>query len=109
MINELDQLWVPNFIALGIYFNFGTNFSWNEGTDTCFSVECVLLDGNFDFRGGYLVVTACYLVVTADYCFLPGGYWSLLVIAARYHSSQFVPTLSMNAKLMLTSNVLIIY
>ena len=69
----------------------------------------MLLDGNFDFRGGYLVVTACYLVVTADYCFLPGGYWSLLVIAAHYHSSMLVPTLSMNAKLMLTSNVLIIY
>ena len=29
-INELDLLWVPIFIALGIYFIFGTTFSWNE-------------------------------------------------------------------------------
>ena len=27
MINELDLLSVPNFIALGIYFIFGTKFS----------------------------------------------------------------------------------
>ena len=54
-------------MTLGIYFIFGTKFSWNEGIDTCFNVECVLLDRNFDFLG-------CYLVV------LPSGYcWLLLV------------------------------
>ena len=42
---------------------------------------------NFDFFGGYLVVTAHYLVVTAGYCLLPAGYcWWLLL----------VPTFSMN-------------
>ena len=51
----------------------------NEGTDTCFDVECMLLGRNFDFFGGYLVVTARYLVVTA-----------------RYRSLLFAPTFSMN-------------
>ena len=58
-------------MALGIYFIFGTTFSSNQGIDTCFNVECVLLDRNFDFLGGYLVVTARYLVVTGGYCSLP--------------------------------------
>ena len=39
MINELDLLWLANFIALGIYFIFGTKFSGNEGIDTWFDVE----------------------------------------------------------------------
>ena len=55
---------MPNFIAIGIYFLFGTKFSWNEETDTCFNVECMLLGRNYDFLGGYLVATACYLSVT---------------------------------------------
>ena len=63
-----------NFIALGIYFIFRTKFSWNEGIDTCFNVECVLLVRNFDYFGGYLVVTVRYLVVTARY-------WWLLLVA----------------------------
>ena len=58
MINELDLPWVPNFTALGIYFLFETNFSWNEGIDTCFNVKYVLLGRNFHLLGGYLVVTA---------------------------------------------------
>ena len=70
MINELRLLWLPNFIALVIYFLFGTKFSWNEETDTCFNVECVLLGRNFDFLGGYFVVTARYLMVTTGYCLL---------------------------------------
>ena len=57
---------MPNFIAIGIYFLFGTKFSWNEETDTCFNVECVLLGRNFDFLGGYLVATARYLSVTTS-------------------------------------------
>ena len=65
---------MPNFIAIGIYFLFGTKFSWNEETDTCFNVECVLLGRNFDFLGGYLVATARYLIVATDKCYsLLGG------------------------------------
>ena len=78
MIKEHDLLWVPNFIALGIYFLFRTKFSWNEGIDTCFNVECVLLGRNLDFLGGYLVVNARYVVVTTGYC-------ALLVVTARFH------------------------
>ena len=74
MFNKLDLLCVPNFIALRIYFILGTKFSWNEGTDTYFNVECVLLGHNVYFLGGSLVVTACYIVVIASYCSLPGGY-----------------------------------
>ena len=96
MINELDLLWVPNFIALGIYFIFGTKFSWNEGIDTCFNifgtkfswnegidtcfnVKCVLLGRNFDFLGGY-----CSL--PSDYCWLLLVTWWLLLVTARYWS-----------------------
>ena len=61
---------MPNFIAIGIYFLFGTKFSWNEETDTCFNIECVLLGRNFDFLGRYLVAAA--LSVTTGHC-LPGG------------------------------------
>ena len=75
---------MPNFIGLGIYFIFGTKFSWNEGTDICFNVECVFHGRNFNFLGGYLVVTARYPVIAAGYCSLPGGYWWLLVVTARY-------------------------
>ena len=78
MIDKLGLLWLPDFLALGIYFSFGTRFSWNEGIDTCFNVECVLLGRNFDFLGGY--------------CSLPSGYypllfvtWWLLVVTARSH------------------------
>ena len=39
-----------------------TKFSWNKGIDTCFNAKCVLLGRNFDFLGGYLVVTARYLL-----------------------------------------------
>ena len=53
MINELNLLWVPYFIAFGIYFLFVTKFSWNEQTDIYFNAECVLLGRNFDFLGGY--------------------------------------------------------
>ena len=77
MINELYLLWMPNLIALGIYFIYGTKLSWNAEIDTCFNVKCVLLDRDFDFYG-YLVVTACYQVVT-------GGYCSLRLITARSH------------------------
>ena len=58
---------------MGIYFIFGTKFSWNERIDTCFNVECGLLSRNFDFFGGYLVVTARYLVATARYLVVTGA------------------------------------
>ena len=65
---------MANFIAIGICFLFGTTFSWNEETDTCFNVECVLLGRNFDFLGGYLVATARYLIVATGKCYsLLGG------------------------------------
>ena len=80
MINELDLLWVLSFIALGIYFIFGTKFSWNVEIDTCFNVEFVLLGRNFDFLGSYLVITARYLVITDGCCSLRGGYWWLLLV-----------------------------
>ena len=81
---------MSNFLALGIYFLFGTEFSWNEETDTCFNVKCVLLGHSFDFLGGYLLVTSCYLMVTTGYCLLPGDYWLLLLVTA-------CSTFSMNA------------
>ena len=85
-INELDLLWVPNFIALEIYFIFGTKFSWNEGIDTCFNVECVLPGRDFDFCGDYLVVTARWLVVTARYLVVTACYLWLLLVTACYCS-----------------------
>ena len=57
---------MPNFIAIGIYFLFGTKFSWNEETDICFNVAYMLLGRNYDFLGGYLVATARYLGVTTS-------------------------------------------
>ena len=96
MINKLHLLRVSNFIALGIYFLFGTKFFWKEETDTCFNVECVLLGRNFNFLGAYLVVNARYLMVTTGYCSLPSSYCSLLVVTARYRSLLLVPTFSMN-------------
>ena len=74
MINELDLFWLPNFLAVGIYFICGTKFSWNKGIDTCFNVECVLLGRNFDFLGGY-----CSL--PSGYCLLFGGYCSFPILA----------------------------
>ena len=56
MINELELLWVLNFIALGIFFIFENKFSWNEEIDTCFNVEFVFLDQNFDFLGDYCLL-----------------------------------------------------
>ena len=88
-----------------MHFLFETKFSWSEETDTCFNVECVLLDLNFNFLDCYLVVTSRYLMVTAGYCSLPCGYCSLpygycslLVVTARYRWLLLIPTFSMNEK-----------
>ena len=59
---------------MSIYIFFGTNSSWNEGIDTCFNVECVLLGHNFAFLGGY--------------CLLPSGYYSLLLVSTFSMSTQ---------------------
>ena len=96
-INKLGLLWVQNFIPCGIYFIFGTKFSWNEGIDTIqyqsggFNVKCVLLGCNFDFFGGYIVVTAHYLLVAACYRVITDGIYSLPLVTARS-----VPSFSMN-------------
>ena len=96
MINELHLPRVPSFIALGIYFLFGTKFFWNEDNDTCFNVECLLLGRNFDFLGGYLVVTVRCLMVTTSYCSVLVVTARYLVVTARYRSLLLVPTFSMN-------------
>ena len=92
-----------------MHFIFGIKFSWNEGIDICFNVECVLIGRNFDFFGGYwwlllvtkwlllvtwwillvtwwlLLVTWWLLVVTARYQVATARYWWLLVVTARSH------------------------
>ena len=83
-------------IALQLYSIFGTKFCCNGETDTCFKVEFVLLGCNFDFFGGYLVVTPRYLVITARYQVVIGGHCSLLVVTAHYRSLLLVSTFSMN-------------
>ena len=88
---------MPNFIALGIYFIFGTKFSWVEGIDTCFNVECMLLD---------LILNFWWLL--SSYCSLPVGYWWLLLVTACYHSLLLVPTISMNVRCCLTCSDLLI-
>ena len=79
-INELDLLWVLNFITLGIYFIFVTEFSWNEEIDTCFNVECVLLGRNYDYFGGYYWL----LLVTARYCSFPFLVWTRILCFLQY-------------------------
>ena len=83
------MLWVPNFIALGICFSFWSKFSWNESIEICFNVKYMLLARDFDFLGGYVVVTARFLVATAGYCLFPGDYCSLSLITAHYRSLLF--------------------
>ena len=88
MIKKLHLLWVPNFIALGIYFLCGTKRFWNEKTDTCFNVWFVLLGRNFDFLGGYCLLPNVYywlLLVTWWLLLVTGGYCSLPLVTARSH------------------------
>ena len=76
MINELGLFWVSNLIALGIYFVFGTKFSWNDRIDTRFNVEYVLLGRNFDF----------FWWLIGGFCSLLSGYGWLLLVTASYFS-----------------------
>ena len=80
------------------YISFlGPNFPGMRGlilaliSNVCYLAVILILFGD------YLVVTARYLVVTACYLVVTGGYYSLLVVTARYRSSLLVPTFSMNA------------
>ena len=96
MINKLDLFWESNFIALGIYFIFGTKISWNDWIDIYFNVKYLLLGCIFDFLGDSLVVTAHYLAVTAGYLLLTT--WWLLVVTSAYFKIQGKhPTFSQRA------------
>ena len=97
MINKLELLWLPNFVALEIYFIFWTIFSWNDGIDTYFNVEYVLLGLNFDFLGGYFSLPSgnCSLPLFTWWLLLV-GYCSLPLVTARYRSLLLVPTFRMN-------------
>ena len=89
MINKLELLWVLNFIALRIFFIFGTKFSWNEETDTCFNVECVLFGQNFDLFSGYCSLPSgcCWLLLVTWWLLLVNAlYWWLLLVITRYCS-----------------------
>ena len=64
MINEFALS--AKFHSIANIFHFWYQIFLEWGNWYFFNVECVLLRRNFDFRGGYLVVTARYLVVTTD-------------------------------------------
>ena len=96
MTNELNLPWVPNFIALRIYFHFGPNFPGMRGLILVLMSTVRYLTEILNFlvvtwwllhvTYWLLLITACYLVVTTAKCLLPGGYRSLLL----------VPTFSIN-------------
>ena len=100
MINKLDLLWLPNFIALGIYFAFRTKY-----LPGIRGLILVVMS-----NACYLAVILIFLVVIWWFCSLPSGYcslllvtwwlllvtWWLLVVTARYCLLLLVTTLSMN-------------
>ena len=69
--------------------NFIGNISWDEEIDTCFNVECVLLGRNFDFCGGYLVVTARYLAVCYYYYYYKHFISNLHSFAKKLQSNLY--------------------
>ena len=90
-VNELDLLWVPNFIALRMYFIYGTKFSWNEGTDTCqidlMSNVCslVVIIIFWWLLGGYCSLPSGYCsILLVTWCLLLGGYWRSLLVTGFY-------------------------
>ena len=71
-IYKLDLLWLPNFIALRLYFIFGTTFT----IDACFNVKYLLLGG--------------YCLLLSGYCSLLAGYWWLLLVTSGCWLTVFV-------------------
>ena len=90
MIKELDLLSVPNFIALQYISFLGPNFHGMRRL--ILYVECVFLDRNFHFLGGYYSLFSCYCWL------LLVPWWLLLVTGGRCSLSlvTLVPTFSMN-------------
>ena len=91
MINELNLLWAPNFIALEYISFLGPNFPGMKRlilvliSNVCYLIVILI------FLVVTWLVTACYLVATAGYCLFPGGYcwlllvsWWLLLVTVRY-------------------------
>ena len=76
---------LSKFHSIKSIFHFWDQIFLEWGIEACFNAKCMLIGHNFEFFGGYLVVTACYLVVTVRYCSLPGGYCSLPLVSARFH------------------------
>ena len=87
MVDELDLLWMPNFIAWEYTSFLGPSFPGMR--------ELILnLMSNVSYLAvilGFLVVTACYLLVT-------GCYLEVLVVTAHHPSLLLVPTFSINEK-----------
>ena len=102
MINELDMLRMPNFIALGIYFIFGPNLPGMRGLilvlmwNVCYLAVILIL---LVVAWWLLLITKWLLLVTAHYLVVTGGYCSLL----------FVPNFSMTSFfLCLASNLCLV-
>ena len=92
MINELDLLSVPNFIALGYISILGPNFPGMRGL-------ILVLMSNVC----YLAVILIFLWLLGGYCSLSSGYcwlllitWWLLLVTGGYSSLLLVSTFSMN-------------
>ena len=74
-----------------MYFILGNKFSWNDGIDTYFNVECVLFGCHSDFLiwllGGYCLLPSGYcwlLLVTSWLLLVTGGYCSLLLVPTHF-------------------------
>ena len=86
--DELDLLWVQNFIVLGTYLFLGPDFPGMRGLMLALKSNMCYLAVIFNFFGGYwwlLLVTACYcpfpLLVWAQKRWLSGVMpWNLLKI-----------------------------
>ena len=91
MINELDLLWVPNFIALGIYFLFETKFSWNEGIDLLLMSNVCLVFAT-RYHSLLLVPTLVWTMLLVQLVLMIVFYsmWKLMDILSRYYSEVFL-------------------
>ena len=59
----------------------------------------MLLGRNFDFHGGYLILTDSYLIVTSCYRSLLVGYCSLLLVVGGYCFWRLLVTISVNEQM----------